>query len=163
MKKRLFLAAAAVLLAAVLTVSFVPKLRTQTFVALYHEEIERMIQQYQSHDEIDLLLLKGAIYRTVGEALRLLQEGTPRTSGTSPVVTGAITYIRAHLHAGLTVGEIAEALFCSKSKLSSLFQAEVGQSVARYIDDLLMSEAQTMLPTFWRMKYPEVLIPLLML
>ncbi len=44
MKKRLFLAAAAVLLAAVLTVSFVPKLRTQTFVALYHEEIERMIE-----------------------------------------------------------------------------------------------------------------------
>ena len=32
------------LLAAVLTVSFVPKLRTQTFVALYHEEIERMIE-----------------------------------------------------------------------------------------------------------------------
>ena len=44
MKKRLFLAAAAVLLAAVLTVSFVPKLRTQTFVALYHEEIERGIE-----------------------------------------------------------------------------------------------------------------------
>ena len=33
-----------VLLAAVLTVSFVPKLWTQTFVALYHEEIERMIE-----------------------------------------------------------------------------------------------------------------------
>lgn len=44
MEKRLFLAAAAVLLAAVLTVSFVPKLRTQAFVALYHEEIERMIE-----------------------------------------------------------------------------------------------------------------------
>ena len=47
MKKRLFLAAAAVLLAAVLTVSFVPKLRTQAFVALYHDEIEAGLADHQ--------------------------------------------------------------------------------------------------------------------
>ena len=109
------------------------------------EEIREMIRQYQSQDEIDVLALKGKLYKTVSEALLLAQERMPRTRGGSPFVTGAVTYIRTHLQAGLTVGEIADALFCSRSKLSSLFQAEVGQSIARYIDDLLMSEAQTML------------------
>ena len=39
-KKKLLLTGAAVLLAAALAVCFAPKLRTQAFVALYHDEIE---------------------------------------------------------------------------------------------------------------------------
>lgn len=47
MKKRVFLIAVAVLLSAVLTVSFVPKWRTQAFVALYHDEIEAGLADHQ--------------------------------------------------------------------------------------------------------------------
>ena len=42
-KKRVLLGVAALLLTVLLAVYCVPKLRTQTFVALYHGEIERMI------------------------------------------------------------------------------------------------------------------------
>ena len=44
-KKKVFLGAAALLLIVLLAVCCVPKLRTQTFVALYHGEIERMITE----------------------------------------------------------------------------------------------------------------------
>ncbi len=107
--------------------------------------IKELKRCYLSHDQVSHLTLKGTLYQTVSEALMLAKEGMPRTQIGSPLVANAITYIRAHLQARLTVREIADALFCSRSKLSSLFHAEVGQSVARYIDDLLMSEAQTLL------------------
>ena len=109
------------------------------------EDIKQMMRWYQSNDEAELLSLKGELYKTVSEAMRLARSELSPTRGGSPFVTAAITYIRSHLYAGLTVREIADALFCSKSKLSALFQRELGQSIARYIDDLLMSEAQTML------------------
>ena len=107
--------------------------------------MEEMKRQYLSCDPVAHLGLKGALYSTVSEALTVAQNGMPRTQIGSPIVACAITYIRAHLQAGLTVQEIADSLFCSKSKLSALFREEIGQSVARYIDDLLMSEAQTLL------------------
>ena len=88
--------------------------------------------------------IKAELYRTVSEALEHLRRGKTPLEYSKPV-SDAVTYIRDHLRAGLTVGEIAGAVFCSQSKLSGLFREEVGQSVARYIDDLLMSEAQTML------------------
>ncbi|MBQ9784671.1 MAG: helix-turn-helix transcriptional regulator [Clostridia bacterium] len=107
--------------------------------------IKELKRCYLSQDLVSHLSLKGALYQTVGEALTLARQGMPQTQIGSPLVANAITYIRAHLQAGLTVREIADALFCSRSKLSALFHEEVGQSVAKYIDDLLMSEAQTML------------------
>ena len=42
-KKKVLLGVTALLMAVVLTVSVAPKLRTQAFVALYHDDIERMI------------------------------------------------------------------------------------------------------------------------
>ena len=44
-KKKVLLGVAALLLTVLLAVCCVPKLRTQTFVALYHRDIERMITE----------------------------------------------------------------------------------------------------------------------
>jgi two-component system response regulator YesN len=63
----------------------------------------------------------------------------------SKPVVDAINYIRTHLCASLTVKEVSETIFYSQSKLSELFKKEVGQSIASYIEDLVMSHAQTML------------------
>ncbi|MBQ9807046.1 MAG: helix-turn-helix transcriptional regulator [Clostridia bacterium] len=108
----------------------------------YMEELKRA---YLGGDFFSHLALKGELYRTLSDALTQAKEGKPRMQIGSPLVVSTLTYIRGHLQAGLTVREIADALFCSQSKLSALFHTEVGQSIARYIDDLLMSEAQTML------------------
>lgn len=107
------------------------------------DTMKELTRYYLSNDPALHLALKGELYKTIGMALA--QEKISRAQIGSPIVTNAITYIRAHLHAGLTVREISDALFCSRSRLSSLFHAELGQSVACYVDDLLMSEAQTML------------------
>lgn len=107
--------------------------------------LENVKRWYLSEDKYDHLMLKGEIMRTVCEFFTKAEEKYGLGRNYSRLVAEAISYIRSHLTANLTVSEISEASLCSKSTLSSLFRKEVGQSVARYIDDLLMSEAQTML------------------
>lgn len=57
----------------------------------------------------------------------------------------AIQYIRRNLSAQLTVGQIAENTFVSKSTLTKRFQKELGVSVNKYIYDMIMFEAGKML------------------
>jgi len=105
-------------------------------------ETEQLKKWYLSEDPTDHLMLKGELYRVVCEFLRITAK---RDEGPSKPVADAIGYIRTHLTANLTVRDTAAAALCSRSKLAELFRAEIGQSVAQYIEDLLMSEAQTML------------------
>ncbi len=100
---------------------------------------------YLGSDKEGLLMLKGEIIGTVCEFLRTVHEKYGQNKNYSAAVISAINYIRTHLTASLSVSEIAEACLCSKSTLAALFKNEVGQSVAKYIDDLLLSEAQTLL------------------
>ncbi len=105
------------------------------------KDTETLMSYYRSDDPREQLLLHAEIEATVGRFL--LSRGQMRSY--SSTVNAVIDYIRSHLCASLTVEEIAGAVFCSRSKLSSIFKNEVGQTVARYIEDLLMNEAQTML------------------
>ena len=107
--------------------------------------IEQLSEMLLSEDPLGHMELKGELYQTVCEALRVVREHGEKMARYSVPIARAIGYIQRNLSARLTVEEIAEAVFCSKSKLATLFREETGQSVARYVDDLLMSEAQTML------------------
>ena len=109
------------------------------------EAMQKIKEWYLSDDEYGHLMLKGEIMRTICELFAKAEEKYGLNKNYSRVVLKAISYIRSHLTANLTVAEISEASLCSKSTLASLFRKEVGQSVAKYIDDLLISEAQTML------------------
>lgn len=109
------------------------------------EHINKLTEWYLSGDEYGTLMLKSEIYRVVFEFLRMEESEQISKSAYSPPVSDSVRYIRSHLTATLTVKEIAEAALCSQSKLSLLFKTEVGQSVSGYIEELLMSEAQTML------------------
>lgn len=106
------------------------------------QKIEELKKYYFSTDPHDHLFLKSEIYSIICEFMKQGRSDEKANRRYSPQVADAIGYIGAHLSAKLTVREISEAIFCSQSKLSTLFKSEVGQSVARYIDDLLMSEAQ---------------------
>lgn len=107
--------------------------------------IEKLKGWYRGEDPMGHLMLKNEIYKTLCEFLRTAEGKYGEGKDYSKPVSDAISYIRTHLTASLTVKEIAEAALCSRSTLSALFKNEVGQSVAMYIEDLLMSEAQTML------------------
>ena len=109
------------------------------------EESTQLKQLYLSADPLDHILLKGALYQTICTFIQSEQLNLRESSDYSPCVKEAIAYISTHLSAKLTVREVAEAAFCSQSKLSFFFKEELGQSVARYIDDLLMSEAKNQL------------------
>ncbi len=63
----------------------------------------------------------------------------------SPSVVKAIKYIKRHLSAGLTVSEVAEHAFVSKSTLTKRFKAELSKSVGEYINDTIMFEAGQLL------------------
>ena len=107
--------------------------------------IEQLSEKFLSEDPLEHMAVKGELYQTVCEALHVVREHGGKMARYSIPIARAIGYIQRNLSAHLTVDEIAEAIFCSKSKLATLFREEMGQSVARYVDDLLMSEAQTML------------------
>ena len=109
------------------------------------EQLENIKKWYLDGDVTGHLMLKGEIMRCICEFLQTAERKFGISKNYSKPVTEAINYARMHLTANLTVSEIAEASLSSKSNLSALFKKEVGQSVAKYIEDLLMSEAQTML------------------
>ena len=107
-------------------------------------EMNRLLSLYRSDSPANQISVNAEIWRTVAEAAELLSPDKPKTTY-SANVTAAISYIRDHLSARLKASEVAEALFCSAGSLGEHFRKEIGMSVARYIDDLLMFEARRML------------------
>lgn len=63
----------------------------------------------------------------------------------SPCIIKAIQYIKHNLSAQLTVSEIAEKTYVSKSTLTKHFQKELSVSINKYIYDRIMLEAGQLL------------------
>lgn len=106
------------------------------------EYLKRLKKWYLSEKPYEHMLLKNELYRTVCEALQIVFDQAGELVNYSGATALAIGYIYRNLSATLTVKEVSEGVFCSQSKLSLLFRAELGHSVASYIDDLLMTEAK---------------------
>lgn len=106
----------------------------------------RMIQLrdwYLSGEPLQHMLLKGALWELSAAFAEKLC--TRNRGNCSPTVTAAISYIRGHLNAQLSVGEVCGAIFTSPGHLTKSFRREVGVTVARFIEDLIMQEAQQLL------------------
>lgn len=63
----------------------------------------------------------------------------------SQCIYRALHYIKQNLSVKLSIAEIAENVFVSKSTLTKHFQKELGMSVNQYVTDTVMSEAGRML------------------
>lgn len=70
-----------------------------------------------------------------------------KTENFSPCVLKAIRYIKENLSVQLTISEIAENIFVSKSTLCKRFRQELSMSVNEYVYNLVMSKAEYMLTT----------------
>ncbi len=70
-----------------------------------------------------------------------------RTEDYSTCVYSALMYIKHNLSMQLTITEIAENIFVSKSTLTKHFQKELGMSVNEYICDSIMANAEKLLLT----------------
>lgn len=108
-------------------------------------EMEDMLSWYRSEDPAKHVLLMGELWRTVAEFAADMPMPVAHSIRHTKTVDAAILYIRDHLSAGLRVTEVAEAVFCSTGYLGSAFVREMGTTVARYIEDLLMFEARRLL------------------
>lgn len=87
------------------------------------------------------ITINATIYRILSEIARD-RSGVLDKPTYSPLVTSAIEYISEHLTVRLTLREICDALYTSKSTLASRFRDEVGMSIGKYIDYRVMVSAE---------------------
>lgn len=106
--------------------------------------VNNMLDCYRSKDISKHILLQSEILRTVSDAAMLLKSERS-TVNYSKTVVEAIDFIRKNLSASLKVSEVADAVFCSRDSLLDRFKSEMGVSVSKYIEDLLMFEASRLL------------------
>ncbi|MBQ2696610.1 MAG: helix-turn-helix transcriptional regulator [Clostridia bacterium] len=97
-----------------------------------------------SHDIVDGLKMQQAVYSLL---LNFVAENHIKIINYeySPCVSAAIRYINQNLSVRLTVSEIAENAFVSKSTLEKRFKKELDTSVHDYINDTAMFEAGQLL------------------
>ena len=108
------------------------------------EEMERLVSCYFSDDPALHMRLKAELMKTVSEAA-VTWDSQSRSAVYSDAVASAIAFIRENLSASLRTTDVSAAVFCSAVSLNERFVKELGVTVAKYIDDLLMFEARKML------------------
>ena len=69
------------------------------------------------------------------------------TDDYSPCICNTLIYIKQNLSMQLTVSEIAENCFVSKSTITKHFKKELSVSVNEYISNMVLSEAERLLST----------------
>ncbi len=105
-------------------------------------EVERL---YRLSDLPSVLRLKQLLYDLLLEAVTTFGIRTPESRSYSLHTKAALTYIDKHLSAALTIGQIAADLYVSRLSLQKSFREDIGKPIGRYIDDCLMSSAESLL------------------
>ena len=95
---------------------------------------------------LDGLFLKQTVFSVLLSFLEKYNVNI-KTENYSSCVMKAIRYIKENLSVRLTISEIAESIFVSKSTLTKCFRRELSMSVNEYIYALVMSGAEYMLTT----------------
>ncbi|MBE7001945.1 MAG: helix-turn-helix transcriptional regulator [Ruminococcaceae bacterium] len=98
------------------------------------------VRNLESSSITDALRVHKAVYEILLSFID--QYGIPlQQKNISPCVTAAIEYIKQHLTAQLSVEEIANHVFVSKSTLTKKFKNELAVSVHTYVEDVVLFEA----------------------
>lgn len=85
--------------------------------------------------------LSGVILKAVSES----PAANAKITDYSKYVVNAMDYIRENLSSAMTISDIAKTLFVSESFLKKTFSSEVGISIGKYIDQLIMFKAEQLL------------------
>ncbi len=108
------------------------------------EHIDELLKLYERGSINDRFYLKALIQADLFEVLGA--SNTPITlTEYSECVKKAIVFINENLTATLTVKAIAESIFVSPDTLAHRFKKELGVSVGRYLDGLIMARAENLL------------------
>lgn len=109
------------------------------------ELIDRVEELYRVSDLSSALKLKLLLYELLLEAVSISGLGSLKSKPYSEHTKAALAYIDEHLRAGLTIGEIASALFLSKLSLQKCIREDLGKPLGKYIDECIMSRAEAAL------------------
>ena len=109
------------------------------------DEMRALVKRYFSDSPADIMFVKSELWSTVTHFADEYGCSGARAAEYSSTVKDAVTYIRQNLSAPLTAASVAEATFCSVCNLNDKFKKEIGTTVGKYINDLLMFEAGRLL------------------
>ncbi len=104
-----------------------------------------VFKTYSNSDRLmDALVVKEKIYNTL---LKLIKKSPskPETNAYSRCIQKAIEYINLHLGEKLSLADIAQYAYVSKSTLSSKFKVELNMTVLEYIQRKKMFKAEQLL------------------
>jgi len=120
-----------------------------------YEEMDRILQEAAERIRNRCALAQGAgnddrrlLSSTKEDVLQEIEEaGTIPSSDRiwSDTIRDAVGYIREHLGANMSIGEIASAVHLNPQYFMRLFKKETGMSVLEYITDCRLASAKQML------------------
>lgn len=115
-------------------------------LAISENQSAFIIQCINSNNIVDGLLMRQIVYDVLLSMIAKNKVAI-KSDDYSPCIYRALQYIKQNLSVRLTISEIAENVFVSKSTLTKHFQKELSMSVNEYIYNLIMSEAGNLLLT----------------
>lgn len=111
------------------------------------EHMEALLQLYRSETALDAFALQTHLRMDILRFLHIAGLSETALGVESPLVTAVFQAASTMLSARLTIRDLADTLALSSSALSRRFRQEAGLSLGRYIDGLLLQEAQRLLAT----------------
>lgn len=108
------------------------------------EHIQKILSLYHGRETADRLYLKSLLQSDLFSLL-LEHHIDIKEAPYSPPVIAALAYIAKHLSLTCSIGEIAAHLSLSPTTLSHKFKADMGVSIGKYIDGLVMHRAEHLL------------------
>ena len=106
------------------------------------KRIAEVASLYRGKDIQSILKLKLLLHQILEQALALCPPQNAELQEYAEITKAALSYIDSHLRAGLSITELANALFVSKLVLQKKFKADLGKPIGRYIDDCLLARAE---------------------
>ena len=95
-----------------------------------------------SEDYVDFLKMKTMIYETVQSFTEKIPLQSICVKQYSDLIQNCLKYIQENVRINLTIHEIAEYLYVSESKLRKKFSNEMGITIGKYIDGLVLITAK---------------------
>jgi len=106
------------------------------------EDWDKLYEYAFSEDYIDFIKMKTMIYETVQSFIEKIPMKNTCVKQYSDLVQNSMKYIHDNMRINLTTREIAENLYVSESKLRKKFSSEMGISIGKYIDELVLLAAK---------------------
>lgn len=107
--------------------------------------LQRLRHAYDGHQLRDMLNLRQDLHALLAGFLSDTELGRQPIDTPSPLLQRVYDVTRQHLNAQTTIPQLAESLSMSASTLAKRFKEETGTTLGRYLDSLLLQQAQKLL------------------